>query len=353
MARLPFASFVLPLVCITLIWFVCPASTASTTIHVNAGQSIQAAIHAANNGDQILVGPGTYAEQLTVKKDGITLTGQGAILIPPASFTQNKCSGLAGPDTEAGICVVGSDIELAPFVVEHRKVLSVGKPVKHVSVNGFQVHGFSGENIAVLGAQDAHVKGNYLYDGGQYGFLTAGSVSTRVTDNVVGSTTGILPIALCNDDFSDVQVSNNHVSGYFVGLCIQTDGAQMRNNDVSNCCIGGFIDPGVKDAHVVQNRFSMTNAGCDGTTGAGGVFLDGCIDSEVSHNLIEGQHAGGLAPGVAIIDDFTTDPVSVASGNLITENNFQNNDFDIYVNTTGTGNVVIHNLCTSPAALCS
>jgi pectin methylesterase-like acyl-CoA thioesterase len=78
---------------------------ARDTIQVQSGQSIQAAIHAAHTGDKIVVGAGNYAEQLTIKKDGITLIGQGAVLAPPATPLDNACSGLAGPDTQAGICV--------------------------------------------------------------------------------------------------------------------------------------------------------------------------------------------------------------------------------------------------------
>ena len=94
------------------------------TTHVQSGQSIQAAIDAAHPGECIIVHAGTYAEQLTIECDDINLVGLGAILVPPSSPIQNTCSGLAGPDTEAGICVTGQNIELAPFVTEHRKVLS-------------------------------------------------------------------------------------------------------------------------------------------------------------------------------------------------------------------------------------
>jgi hypothetical protein len=153
------------LILATVVGFVSAAPTHDDgdAVHVQAGQSIQAAIQAAHSGARIVVEAGTYAEQLTIEKDGISLVGRGAILVPPATPTQNLCSGLAGNDTEAGICVQGADVELAPFVQEHRKVLSVGRAVEGVSITGFQVRGFSGENIAVVGAQDAHVTGNWQH----------------------------------------------------------------------------------------------------------------------------------------------------------------------------------------------
>lgn len=332
-------------------WIPHPAS-AHNTAHVHSGESIQAAIHAADAGDKIVVGPGTYAEQLLIEKDGITLIGQGAVLVPPATPVQNACSGIAGPDTHAGICVAGSGITLAPFKQEHRKVLSVARPVKHVSVSGFQVRGFSGENIALLGAQHSRLVGNWLYDGGQYGALTAGSTDTRVEDNAVVSTAGILSIGICSDNFAAAVVRNNHVSGYFVGLCIQTSGEEVEENDVSGCCVAAYVDPRVTGAKVQHNRFSALSPQCSSKLGGAGVFLDGSLEAEVRYNLIEGQVAGGNAAAVVIVDDLTVVPVAIAQGNVVEFNTLRGNDFGVFVNTTGTGNVVKFNDCDMPEALC-
>ena len=339
---------------VSLIWLVSPSSAQSDTIYVKAGQPIQAAIHAAHPGDRVVVGAGVYAEQLTIQTDGIVLVGDGAVLVPPATPSQNLCSGLSGNDTEAGICVAGSDVELAPFVFEHRKVLSVGQPVKGVSITGFQVRGFSGQNIAVVGAQDAQVTENWLYDGVVYGFLTAGSTNSRVVGNAVVSSGELRYIAICNDDKGGTQIEYNAISGYDIGLCIETNGAELQHNDISDCCIGAYIDPGVDGVKLQHNRFSKTNPRCvkDFGFAYAGIIVDGSVNSEIQFNLIEGQIAGGLATGVAIVDDFTTDPPSVASGNMVTRNTLRNNDLDIYLNTTGTGNVVAKNLCSTPAELC-
>lgn len=330
----------------------CPAfAHGIKPIHVWAGQSIQAAINTAHYGCEIIVEAGTYAEQLTIQTDGVALIGRNAILVPPATPVQNECSGLAGNETQAGICVLGAGVELAPFIVEHRKVLSVVKPVKYVSITGFQVRGFSGENIAVVGAEDTKVTANYLYDGEQYGFLTAGSKNTLIAYNTVIATSQILFIGICNDDAYGAQVLENHVTGYYVGLCIQTHGAVVRNNDVSGCCIDAFVDPGVVGAQVQQNHFSNINPSCDLANGGGGVFLDGSVNTDVRYNLIEGQSAGGLAAGVVLVDDPATG--SVASGNVVVDNTLRDNDLDLYVNTTGTGNVIANNQCSTPKELCA
>jgi parallel beta-helix repeat protein len=344
---------------VTPVWLAGPASAQGGTIHVRAGQPIQAAIHTAHPGDRILVEAGTYAEQLTIEKDGIALVGLGAILVPPAAPGHNKCSGLAGNGTQAGICVMGSDVHLAPFQFDHRKVLSVGRPVEDVLITGFQVRGFSGENIAVVGAKDALVTGNRLINGGQYGILTAGSNNTRVTGNTVVSSTKLRYIGTCMDDVAGVQVLNNHISGYDIAFCIQTSGADVRHNDISDSCIGAFVDPGIDGVKIRQNHISATNPRCakDFQYGAYGIILDGAVNSEVRYNLIEGQTDGGLpgqvAAGLAIVDDRTTDPVAVASGNVVTQNTLLNNDLGLLVNTTGTGNVIAHNKCSTPKELCT
>ena len=53
---------------------------------VNPGESIQAAIDAADQHTTIVVRPGTYAENLLITTDRITLIGQGATLVPPATL---------------------------------------------------------------------------------------------------------------------------------------------------------------------------------------------------------------------------------------------------------------------------
>jgi len=82
-----------------------PQNSNSHAIIVRPGHSIQAAINAARPGTTIVVKPGTYAENLTITTDGITLLGHGATLVPPATSQPNFCSD-PDPATD-GICAVG------------------------------------------------------------------------------------------------------------------------------------------------------------------------------------------------------------------------------------------------------
>jgi hypothetical protein len=360
-------TLILTAVCVTLIALVSPASAhgGGGTIHVQPGQHIQAAVEAAHSGDRIIVGAGTYAEQLTITKDGIALVGHGAILVPPPAdeSKQNTCSGLAGNGTQAGICVQGSEVKLADFVVEHRKVLSVGRKVKGVSITGFQVRGFSGENIAVVGAQDARVSKNNLTDGQRYGVLTVGSKNTRIAHNTVVSTKPpLLFIGICMDDVAGPQVSSNHISGYNIALCVQTPGADVHDNEVSNCCVGAFVDPGINGAKMRRNHISAANPSCPTNSNVFGVFgiiIAGAVNTKVQHNLIEGQREIGrpdrIAAGIAVVDFTQATSIAIASGNMVMQNTLRNNDVDLLVFTNGTGNVIAQNKCTTsiPDGLCA
>ncbi|GAM89546.1 hypothetical protein ANO11243_075850 [Dothideomycetidae sp. 11243] len=326
----------------------------SRDICVQPGQSIQKAIDAAKPGTQITVEPGTYAEQLTINKDGICLIGNGAILVPPASPVTNTCAGLVGGTTNAGICVEGTGIVFAgPFVQEHRIITSVATPVKDVSISGFTVQGFDGLNIAVIGADSACIDGNTLINGPSYGVLTHYSTSSSVTANKVVSEDILRGIGICTNDTSPSQVRRNQVSGYGVGLCVQTTGGHYVNNQVNNACAGIFVDPGIS-AKVLRNNIGANNATCLSSFHfAAGIFLYGAQDTIVRRNTVHDQHASGQALGIAVFDASTLNPPVVASNNIVRHNTLVNDDVDLFVNSAGTGNVIEQNSCDMSSPLCS
>jgi Right handed beta helix region len=342
-----------------------PAGASNRVLVVHEGESIQAAIDAAHPGARIVVQEGTYAEQLVITTDGITLVGEDAVLVPPTSaLPPNPCTGLAGDvfdheglATEAGICVIGRDVVLAPFEREHRKVTHVGQRVRDVTVKGFEVRGFSGPNIALVATTNARLVDNRLIDGGVYGALSDGSKHTQIAHNVVD--VDDLPfggIGICADDVAPAVVAGNEVSGYIVGLCVQTQDADFRGNDVHDNCVGVYVDPGI-GAIVRGNRISTNNGPCEsafgGDTGIG-IFLDGTVGTRVRDNRIVG-HAPNHGYAALVLTDSTVEGGPPASGNVVQHNLFKDNTLDILVTSTGAGNVVAGNRCTlsDPAEICA
>lgn len=337
-----------------------------STIHVKAGQKIQKAINSARPGSEIVVAPGTYTEQLLITKNGIRLRGQeGAILSPPSKAVRNVCTDNFGPSTQAGICIAGSGIKMDAFVAEHRRVFSVKRPVKDVSVSGFQVQGFSGANILALGAESTRIEHNKLIDGPIYGFLASGSKDTVVDGNTITSSDPAAPglIAMCLDNFSGAYGTNNGITFYVIGLCIQTDGAQLHGNDVSYGCRLAFADPYVKGVRIYNNHLHNSYNACD-ALGSYGVTLAGTTNALVQGNLIEEIHNDGPAAGIYVADDPCTEGslacsdspgvLVVAKGNKVIGNKLESNDLDIQNDSTGSGNVFKRNRCSSstPDGLC-
>ncbi|KAG8624867.1 hypothetical protein KVT40_006618 [Elsinoe batatas] len=294
-------------------------------VTVKQGQSIQKAINNAKPNTRIVVQKGTYREQLLITKNGITLVGKDATLLPPSTLTNNTCTDLAGPGTNAGICITGKDVVL-----------------------GFTIANFA-LNIAALGTDTTVLRSNTLLNATSYGILSHFSTSTLVKSNTI--TTPVLSfIGICTDDNGPSRVASNSVSGYGIGLCVQTNGAVYEDNKVTNACAGAFIDPGIS-AKVIGNDVGANNPDCLTAFGfVTGILVFGANGSTVARNKIRDQRAGGQAAGIGVVD--AAQFGVVARDNIVRGNVLTGNDVDIFVGSQGEGNVVRGNRCSTPAELC-
>ncbi|WKT53885.1 Parallel beta-helix repeat [Fusarium oxysporum f. sp. vasinfectum] len=276
------------------------------------------------------------------------------------SVTKNE----KGVDTDAGICIAVYNVKKAPFQAEHARAVSVGKPVKGVSVTGFDVRGFSGVNVVVIGAKNTNVYKNKLTDAPAYGALTLGSYNTVFSENIITTTQGGF-IGICMDNYSDVLTKKNEISKVFIGLCVQTDGAVLAYNNLHDNCDGIYVDPGVRGVQLIHNHISKSGpaAACGGSTA--GITLDGASDIVVRDNVIEGQHADAKGTGVLIFYDeckatpqgglslscITFAHKAVAKDNVVIRNTLRDNDVDIVNSSKGSGNMIKCNTCETPANL--
>jgi nitrous oxidase accessory protein NosD len=137
-----------------------------------AGESIQAAVDAAQPGDTIVV-TGRHQENVAVTTDGITLRGRGAVLEPAATPTQNACLDPSAPADVNGICILG-DVNF--------NTGEVIREVRDVTVSGFTIRGFS-EGIVGVGAHNATFERNVALDNAAYGITAFSSTGTRMLFN--------------------------------------------------------------------------------------------------------------------------------------------------------------------------
>jgi hypothetical protein len=339
---------------------------------VRKGQSIQAAINAAQPYTKIIVERGIYKEQLVITKSGIEIFGKPlARLYPPDVYTNNACTGIAGyvtdengvplpgnTPTQNGICIIG-DVTFGPFERDHLTAQTdkTTRYVKDVKISGLEVKGFSGINIVVVGAEDALVEKNRLLGGKRYGFLTLGSKNTKLQKNgIIGTGISALSyIGACNDDVSNAMIWNNEVEGYIIGLCVQTNGADIRGNHVSETCFGAFVDPEVDGALIRWNHIRNSNLPCGYYPGLApvGINVAGAFNTEVRWNHVQNITAF-RAPGVKGIGIRVIDFEGAARGNTVRDNYLKLNDLDIQNVATGAGNVVKNNQCTTsdPVGYC-
>src|ERR671932_1306801 len=122
---------------------------------VGPGESIQKAVNAAHPGDTIIV-RGVHREDVIIRKDGIKLLGQNAVIeAPPKSKADSRCSRFFG--SPEGICVLGEvDLEAEKLT---------GSRVSDVGISGFTIRGFN-PSIDLIGTRNATITKNHALDSG-------------------------------------------------------------------------------------------------------------------------------------------------------------------------------------------
>src|SRR4051812_10585830 len=290
------------------------AVAASLAVGTPAQASIQSAIDAAGPGDTIVV-RGTHRENVVIGKDGITLRGVGAVLLPPAVPAANACF---DPSVEGesvhGICVSG-DIDF--------ETGEISRYVKRVTVTGFTVRGFTGNGISAAAARDSTFSGNVVEGNADGGLAAIGSTGVRVLGN---------------------QTSGNRF-GIYVGSSV---GGSIAGNAVHDNCLGVFVLAALGPAGglpIAGNAIRHNTKACSAAgdwpalSGIGGALM-GATDTTVAANAITGNVPGGetlLSAGVAVL---AVPDGAPAERNRVTGNLLRGNDPDIFWDGLGAGNVL-------------
>ena len=321
-----------------------------TVVVVESGQSIQAAIDAAHQHTTIVVRPGTYAENLLITTDRITLLGQGATLVPPATPGPGTLCDFGGPEATNGICAAGgfdaSDPNAPPKVTDY---------LTDVTITGFTVQGFPGSGIIFLGARNPVVTQNTTADNGGYGIARFFSKDGQILGNTAS---GSAEAGIYVGDSPNARVlvsgnkaTDNHLFGIFLRDAMK---GTVVGNEASGNCVGLIVlGTASGDFAITGNHLHDNNGFCPPEGDEGDIPLSGIgialasgDRNVVSGNVITGHVPSGEVPfsgGVVLVD--ASDGVDAPSDNQVVGNVFDGNQTDVFSDGTGSGNVISGNAC--------
>ncbi len=316
------------------------SATADSSV-VGPGESIQKAINAADPGDTIVV-RGVHHEDVAIRKDGIKLRGDDAVIKPPAEADS--------PCAPEAICILG-DMNFQTGEI-------TGPRVSDVSVSGFTIRGFQeggqGFSIDVLHARDTTVAGNRTIGNVAGGIgITSRSINTTVANNdAIGSpessTSGIsveefssnttiakntvrnfprFTEAIDLNEAPNTTIAGNDLIGnWIVVIVIDSPGAKVLSNDINRFSLIGTYVAGQKsqDAKVVGNDISGGPWGIDVENAHGG--------SLVGNNVHD--NCAGI-----FFEDFASQPVGgfKVEGNTVKNNTRSCRAAQFDINFSGIG----------------
>jgi hypothetical protein len=318
---------------------------------VRPGESIQAAVDAAEPGDTIVVLGGVHRETVVIEKDGISLRGVKAVLEPPTEPTEGPCEG-------AGFCVLG-DVDFDTG--------KVSEYVEDVSISGFTVRNFSDFGIVGFGARDAKFVKNRTFNTGEYGITSFFSIGTRVISNI---TSGAEDTAIYVGDspLAKTKIVNNDTYDSSSGILVRNSlhGRITANKAHDNCVGILFIAdaPGpAGEFDVNGNKVQDNTSACPATVetpalSGVGIGLLGARDVEIHGNHIldnvpsdPPSDPPALSGGVLVVRGIEGTP---PMDNTIIGNTILRNEPDIFWDGSGSGNRFVANNCetSEPEGLC-
>jgi hypothetical protein len=267
------------------------ADAAQTTLY--PGDSIQAAVDAAEPGDKILLMPGIYVEThggedaVRIKKDGIRLIGK-----PDGD---DKVILMPGPGNENGILVEPDNG--APDIQGSRiQALTVqgfsGNGIKLEHVDGFKILDNESINNLETGIQpelsaNGLVKNNLSYGSLDSALWIEGGTNIRVIGNTLHSSVTGLEVTISKD----LVIVDNEMYGNTVGMGLYHPSAASEP-----------ALPVMEDWKIENNYIHDNNQLFAGTSGlpallppGGGILLMGVSDNKLEGNRIENNGFYGLA----------------------------------------------------------
>jgi hypothetical protein len=354
-----------------------PASASangSRTVHVDPGESIQAAIDKAKPGTTIKLAEGTYAGSLLIDKDGIELVGEGRkktkIVEPATPDAGGRCVEPGAPGPVFGICVFDVDEQFNPLSTVEDVEIS------HLSVDGFEI------GIIYFHTRDGEITRTIASDYGEYGIFVLDSNGTRIARNLTyNSVEGVNPeagIYVGDSPNADATVWKNVTYGNHDGIFIRdaAHGKLLNNKTFGNCLGIVFLNtdetagdpPGepidvarwlVKDNLVAANNRTCPAAdGVPPLSGLGIAVLGG-VDIHLIGNGIYGNKppagfTSAFSGGIVVVTSPEFAAPKPSTGTKVGFNTALGNDPDLFWDGAGSGNSFFKNDCitSQPDGLC-
>jgi parallel beta-helix repeat protein len=355
---------------LALVLLAFPALASARTLHVQPGQSIQAAVDKAKPGDRVMVSAGTYTEAGTpcpaepqntcavaITEDGVDLVGKGDVVLRAA---RDQDVGIGVGRTGDASCLANANERVDGSLIKGITVRDFGDDgvllfcvdnwrVQDVSAIGdleygiFPSHSGPGrvDHSFASGANDTGIYIGQSHDvridhntatGNVSGFEIENSTGVRADHNVAtGNTGGILSFTLPN---LDVKSNSNN----------QIDHNVVRDNNKANTCLepedevcGVPVGTGILVLAADANVVTQNDITGNGSFGIG--VANFCVGT-------------GVPPAECATLDIDPDP----DGNHITSNTVTGNGgspdpnlpsifaVDLAWDTTGDGNCWSNNV---------
>ena len=268
-------------------------SGAGAVHEVRDGDSIQAAVAAAGEGDVIRVYPGTYSETVYIDKDDLVISGVvvgGAWPVLEGNRELNDA-----------ILYSGNDITIENLQIRHYK--------------GNAIMGQAGNNFLI--------RNNEVIDTGVYGIFPEFGTNGLITHNVLsGIEDAAIYVGMCDN----IHVTSNEVFDNVAGIEIENTRHSIVENNYVHDNTGGilvFITPGlpIKTTYdtIVRNNFvvdnNTPNFGIPGSTVSGIPAGTGILNMAGDRTTIEGNViTGNKTIGILITDHMNAPNVTLDPG---------------------------------------
>jgi len=360
------------------------SSDASCTTH---HPTIQAAVTAAASGDIVLVGPGTYNEQVTITQDDLSLFGAQAG--NDAQKGRGDAKKESTVNSASGAFVVnGNRVILDGFTIQgandHQAIVGNKDGLKVFNNIIQENSGVNGMGLFTQGKSNLLVRRN-LFKNETYGVFAATTTNAIVSDNTFNGNNSSSFNATAinfNTNCSNITVTNNQGDNNqtFIVIGPNTTNVEFSHNQGSHFSGSAVYVTGANDQLVISDndldQGSFRGIKFNQDFGAGtithatvsynsirhmgtyGIFVQNPTDTGSAMPTLSSSVIVGNAVSDSGIDGIFVDAGN--SGNLLTQNTSKGNKgFDCHdastgSGTSGTGNTWFSNLgkTSSPLGLC-